>query len=197
MLIGIPAGILAAVRRESAVDKAVMAGAVLGYSIPNFLLGLIFVSLFAVWLRVLPSSGSSTWWHMVLPVATFALYNAAAIAFSADRRARTALHCCRARGRHTQLGDHSPTRFAKCRNPDGDDTRFTASGLLGGAVLIEPVFAWPGLCSGFVTATSSGPIGRSGNDYPVHGLHGDDQPGCRHSLCGTKPENQEALRWRQ
>lgn len=80
IMIGIPAGIIAAVRRESPVDKGVMAGAVLGYSIPNFLLGLIFVFLFAVWLRVLPSSGSSSWKHMILPVATFALFNAAGIA---------------------------------------------------------------------------------------------------------------------
>ncbi|WP_272951406.1 ABC transporter substrate-binding protein [Agrobacterium vitis] len=51
-----------------------------GYSIPNFLLGLVFVFVFSVWLRVLPSSGSSTWNHAVLPIATFALFNAAAVA---------------------------------------------------------------------------------------------------------------------
>ncbi|RUV65435.1 ABC transporter permease, partial [Mesorhizobium sp. M5C.F.Ca.IN.020.14.1.1] len=79
ILIGIPTGILAAVRREGIVDKSVMAGAVLGYSVPNFLLGLAFIFTFAVWLRILPSSGSSTLQHAILPVATFALFNAAAV----------------------------------------------------------------------------------------------------------------------
>ncbi|WCK69412.1 ABC transporter permease [Agrobacterium tumefaciens] len=162
MLIGIPAGILAAVRRESAVDKGVMAGAVLGYSIPNFLLGLVFVFVFAVWLRVLPSSGSSSWNHVILPVATFALFNAAAIA----RFMRSTLidvlgqpYIAAARA------DCIPNWEIILRHalpnaaiPMVTTLGFTAGGLLGGAVLIEPVFAWPGLGSGFVAATSSGDL---------------------------------------
>ncbi|NKL59558.1 ABC transporter permease [Rhizobium leguminosarum] len=162
IMIGIPAGIIAAVRRESPVDKGVMAGAVLGYSIPNFLLGLIFVFVFAVWLRVLPSSGSSSWKHMILPVATFALFNAAGIA----RFMRSTLidvmgqpYIAAARA------DGIPNREIIVRHalpnaaiPMVTTLGFTAGGLLGGAVLIEPVFAWPGLGSGFVAATSSGDL---------------------------------------
>jgi peptide/nickel transport system permease protein len=162
MLIGIPAGILAAVRRESAVDKGVMAGAVLGYSIPNFLLGLIFVFLFAIWLRVLPSSGSSTWWHVVLPVVTFALYNAAAIArfmrsTLIDVLGQPYIAAARADGipNWEIIVRHALPNAAI---PMVTTLGFTAGGLLGGAVLIEPVFAWPGLGSGFVTATSSGDL---------------------------------------
>lgn len=162
MLIGIPAGILAAVRRESAVDKGVMAGAVLGYSIPNFLLGLVFVFVFAVWLRVLPSSGSSSWNHVILPVATFALFNAAAIArfmrsTLIDVLGQPYIAAARADGipnweiilRHA---------LPNAAIPMVTTLGFTAGGLLGGAVLIEPVFAWPGLGSGFVAATSSGDL---------------------------------------
>lgn len=162
MLIGIPAGILAAVRRESAVDKGVMAGAVLGYSIPNFLLGLIFVFVFAVWLRVLPSSGSSSWKHMILPVATFALFNAAAIArfmrsTLIDVLGQPYIAAARADGipNWEIIVRHALPNAAI---PMVTTLGFTAGGLLGGAVLIEPVFAWPGLGSGFVAATSSGDL---------------------------------------
>lgn len=162
LLIGIPAGILAAVRRESAVDKGVMAGAVLGYSIPNFLLGLVFIFTFAVWLRVLPSSGSSTWRHAILPVATCALFNAAAIArfmrsTLIDVLGQPYIAAARADGvpnweiilRHA---------LPNAAIPMVTTLGFVAGGLLGGAVLVEPVFAWPGLGSGFVNATSTGDL---------------------------------------
>nr|AFX65641.1 TM component of ABC transporter of agrocinopine [Agrobacterium radiobacter] len=162
MLIGVPAGILAAVRRESAVDKGVMAGAVLGYSIPNFLLGLIFIFVFAVWLRVLPSSGSSTWYHAILPVATFALYNAAAVArfmrsTLIDVLGQPYIAAARADGipnweiilRHA---------LPNAAIPMVTTLGFIAGGLLGGSALIEPVFAWPGIGTGFVNATSTGDL---------------------------------------
>ncbi len=160
--LGIPAGILAAVRRESPVDKGVMAGAVLGYSVPNFLLGLVFVFVFAVWLRILPSSGSSTWSHMILPVATFALFNAAGIArfmrsTLIDVLGQPYISAARADG----IPNWEIILFHALPNaaiPMITTLGFTAGGLLGGAVLIEPVFAWPGLGSGFVAATSSGDL---------------------------------------
>ncbi|KEA04454.1 ABC transporter permease (plasmid) [Agrobacterium fabrum] len=162
LLIGVPVGILAAVRRESAVDKGVMAGAVLGYSIPNFLLGLIFIFVFAVWLRVLPSSGSSTWYHAILPIATFALYNAAVVArfmrsTLIDVLGQPYIAAARADGipnweiilRHA---------LPNAAIPMVTTIGFIAGGLLGGSALIEPVFAWPGIGSGFVTATSTGDL---------------------------------------
>lgn len=162
MLIGIPAGILAAMRRESAADKAVMAGAVLGYSVPNFLLGLALIFFFAVWLRVLPSSGSSTFKHAILPIATFALFNAAGVA----RFTRSTLidvldqpYIAAARADGVSEWDiilrHALPNAAI---PMVTMLGFIAGGLLGGAALIEPVFAWPGLGSGFVRATSSGDL---------------------------------------
>lgn len=162
MLIGIPAGILAAVRRESAVDKGVMAGAVLGYSIPNFLLGLIFVFVFAVWFRVLPSSGSSTWKHAILPIATFALFNAAAVArfmrsTLIDVLGQPYIAAARADGipNWEIILLHALPNAAI---PMVTTLGFVAGGLLGGSALIEPVFSWPGLGSGFVSATSTGDL---------------------------------------
>lgn len=70
VLVGIPVGIVAAVRRDSPVDKAVITGAVLGYSVPNFLLGLTLIFVFAVWLRVLPRL-----WQFYLAARDFARRN--------------------------------------------------------------------------------------------------------------------------
>ena len=162
MLIGIPAGILAAVRRETAADKTVMAGAVLGYSVPNFLLGLALIFVFAVWLRILPSSGSSSFKHAILPIATFALFNAAGVA----RFTRSTLidvlgqpYIAAARADGVPEWDiilrHALPNAAI---PMVTMLGFIAGGLLGGAALVEPVFGWPGLGSGFVRATSSGDL---------------------------------------
>ena len=162
LFIGIPAGIIAALRRDTAADKTVMAGAVLGYSIPNFLLGLIFIYVFAVWLRVLPSSGSSTWQHAILPITTFALFNAAAIARFArstliDVLDRPYIAAARTDGvpdweiilRHA---------LPNAAIPMVTMLGFIVAGLLGGAVLVESVFAWPGLGSGFVRAVNHGDL---------------------------------------
>ena len=162
MLIGIPAGILAATRRDTATDKAVMAGSVVGYSVPNFLLGIVFIFIFAVWLRVLPSSGSSTWRHAVLPIATFALFNAAAISrFTRstliDVLGQPYITAARADGvpKWEVILRHALPNAAI---PMVTLLGFSAGGLLGGAVLVEPVFAWPGLGRGLVGAVSSGDL---------------------------------------
>ena len=162
IFIGVPAGIVAAMRRDTPADKAVMAGAVLGYSIPNFLLGLAFIYIFAVWLRVLPSSGSSTLQHAILPIATFALFNAAAVA----RFTRSTLievldqpyiAAARADGvpKWEVIFRHALPNAAI---PMVTMLGFIAAGLLGGTVLVETVFAWPGLGSGFVRAVSRGDL---------------------------------------
>ena len=60
--IGIPAGIYAALHRDSAVDRGVIFLAILGFTIPSFVMGLVLVLVFAVTLGVLPSGGIGTWW---------------------------------------------------------------------------------------------------------------------------------------
>src|SRR5262245_10737179 len=60
ILIGIPAGILAALRRGTFVDRALMMVSVLGYSLPTFFLGVLLILLFSLTLRWLPSSGTGT-----------------------------------------------------------------------------------------------------------------------------------------
>lgn len=57
LLIAVPAGIIAARRRGTALDQGMMGGALLGISVPSFLLGLLLMLVFAVWLKVLPVAG--------------------------------------------------------------------------------------------------------------------------------------------
>ncbi len=72
LIIGIPLGMLAALKHNSALDRIVMSIAVLGFSIPTFFFGILLILLFALTLRWLPSSGTDTWWHLVMPTLTLA-----------------------------------------------------------------------------------------------------------------------------
>lgn len=162
ILLGIPAGIFAATRRETATDKAVMASAVFGYSVPNFLLGVFLIFLFAVWLRVLPSSGSSTWQHAVLPIVTMTLAGAAGISrftrsTMIDVLGQPYIAAARADGIpawEIVLKHALPNAAIPLVTMLG----FSAGGLLGGAVLVETVFAWPGLGSGFAQSVTYGDL---------------------------------------
>lgn len=85
--LGIPLGMLAALRRNTAVDRAVMGFAVFGYATPHYFLGILLILLFAMTLRWLPSSGDATWWHLIMPVATLGTSAAGTLA----RFTRTAM----------------------------------------------------------------------------------------------------------
>src|SRR5213593_4651943 len=67
LLIGIPAGIISAVKVNSGWDTVAKGVALLGLSIPGFWLGLVLILVFSVWLRWLPTSGSGDWRHVVMP----------------------------------------------------------------------------------------------------------------------------------
>lgn len=60
IVIGVPLGIIAALNRNKAIDRFVMTFAVLGFSIPNFFLGILLILMFSLWLRWLPTSGMGT-----------------------------------------------------------------------------------------------------------------------------------------
>jgi peptide/nickel transport system permease protein len=78
--IGIPAGILAALRRGSLLDRSVMAGAMLGQGLPNFVLGLVLILIFAFYLGWLPSGGHQGARSLVLPALTLSTYGIASLA---------------------------------------------------------------------------------------------------------------------
>lgn len=149
LLIGMPLGVLAALRHNSAVDRFAMAVAVLGYAIPIFFLGILLILLFALKLRVLPSAGSETLWHLILPVVTLALPLAGRLA----RFARTAtlevlgkpfIRAARARGvmplsvilRHALPNAAVPLLMF---------IGIEIGHILAGSAVVETIFAWPGI----------------------------------------------------
>jgi len=156
LLIGVPLGMLAALKRNTWVDRLAMGFAVLGYSLPNFFLAILLILCFSLWLRVLPSAGSQTSWHMVMPVVTLGTAAAGTIA----RFVRTAmlevmgqpyLRTARGKGmgRGRQLVAHAVPNAAI---PVVTVIGFQLGGLIGGAVITETVFAWPGVGRLLVTA---------------------------------------------
>lgn len=78
--IGIPAGIYAALHRNTRIDRAVMVAAVTGYTVPSFVLGLLLVQWFSIWLGWLPTGGGGGWQHLLLPVLTLGIGGGAVLA---------------------------------------------------------------------------------------------------------------------
>lgn len=147
--LGLLAGIVAALHAGSFVDRAVTAAAVAGYSLPTFFFAILAILLFAVELRWLPSSGSSTVWHLVLPALTIGLHQAALIA----RFARSSMlevlgepyiRAAAAKGlrQGAVLGRHALPNAAI---PLMTVLGFSVGGMIGGALVVETVFAWPGV----------------------------------------------------
>lgn len=149
LVIGLPLGMLAALRHNSAIDRLAMASAVFGYAIPIFFLGILLILLFALKLRVLPSAGSDTPWHLILPTVTLALPLAGRLA----RFARTAtlevlgkpfIRAARGRGvlpfgillRHALPNAAVPLLMF---------LGIEIGHILAGSAVVETIFAWPGI----------------------------------------------------
>ena len=73
LVLGIPAGVYAALHRQSFTDRGVILAAVLGFTIPSFVMGLVLVLIFSVILGWLPSGGQDTWMHGILPTLTMSI----------------------------------------------------------------------------------------------------------------------------
>jgi peptide/nickel transport system permease protein len=148
-LIGLVLGIVAAVRRGSRVDRGVMAFAVLGYSMPIFFLGIMMILLFTLQLRLLPSSGAKTWWHLIMPTVTLALPFAGRIARFARTAVLEVMHRQFIRTAHAKGA--GPMRvILQHALPNAMVPLLMFYGIeiglvLSGAVVTESIFAWPGL----------------------------------------------------
>lgn len=149
LAIGIPAGVFAALRRGTATDRLVMSGAVFGYAMPNFFLGILLILLFALQLRWLPSSGYGSLAHLVLPAITLG----AAMAGKLARFVRTSvLETVGNPYIRAVQGMRLPSLRILFRHifPNAAIPVITFLGfefglLIGGAVVTESVFGWPGV----------------------------------------------------
>jgi len=149
LLVGVLAGVAAAVTRGRWPDHLVMLATVLAASMANFWLALMGMSLFAVQLRWLPLLGAGSWSHYVMPAVTLGLLPAALVA----RMTRSAMleaigqdyvRTARAKGLRPRV---VMLRHA-LRNaliPVVVTVGLNFGGLLGGAVVTESVFNWPGI----------------------------------------------------
>jgi ABC-type dipeptide/oligopeptide/nickel transport system permease component len=79
VLIGIPAGIVSAVKVNTWWDNVAKGIGLLGLSIPGFWLGLVLILVFSVWLRWLPTSGAGDWRHLIMPALALGWYFAASM----------------------------------------------------------------------------------------------------------------------
>jgi len=147
--VGVTLGIVAAVRRGTGYDYASTVLAVLGQSLPNFWLGIMLILLFGVALRWLPTSGFESWRHLILPSVTLAAFPMALVA----RLTRSSMLEILGRdfirtGRAKGLAERAVILRHALRNaavPLLTVLGLQIGTLLGGAVITESVFAWPGM----------------------------------------------------
>jgi ABC-type dipeptide/oligopeptide/nickel transport system permease component len=146
---GVSIGILAAVRRGTGYDYAGTVLAVLGQSLPNFWLGIMLVLLFGVTLRWLPTSGYQNWTYLILPSVTLAAYPIALVVRLTRSSMLEILNRDYIRtGRAKGLAERAVVLRHALRNatiPVLTVIGLQIGTLLGGAVITESVFAWPGM----------------------------------------------------
>jgi peptide/nickel transport system permease protein len=157
--IGIPLGILAGRRPGGWVDRLISTLALVGKSIPGFWLGVILILVFARTLQILPSFGSGTPAHVVLPAITLTLPFLAIVirlmrSSVVDTLGEPFVQTAYAKGltERTVLSDHVARNSLL---PVVTVTGLQISTLIGGAVITESVFAWPGIGSLLVESVAA------------------------------------------
>ncbi|MGH7300551.1 MAG: ABC transporter permease [Candidatus Rokuibacteriota bacterium] len=151
LLIALPLGILAALNRHSFVDNLCTMLAVAGQAMPIFWLGIMLIIVFAVWMRLLPASGYGTWQHFLMPAFTLGAF----LAPITMRLVRSGvievmnmefIKTARAKG----VGERMVVIKHAFRNaciPVITVLGLQFGQLLGGAIVTETVFAWPGVAT--------------------------------------------------
>jgi len=171
LIVAIPSGVISATRRNRLPDYAARAVSLFGLSVPNFWLGILLITLFAVQLRLLPSGGFASFSDpvtnlklLIMPAVTLG----ASIAAVTMRMTRSSLlevleqeyvRTARSKG----LRERSVIYGHALRNaliPVVTILGIQTGRLLGGTVVIEQVFGWPGIGSMVVRAISQ-------RDYPL------------------------------
>ncbi len=149
VVVALPVGVFSAVRRNSPLDHAAMGVALVGQSAPTFFLGILFILVFSLRLDLFPTSGRGDWRHLVLPALTlgaFAMASIARITRSAVLEVQRAdyIRTARAKGvaEFVVIAKHILKNAAL---PILTITGLQFGTLLGGAVVTETVFAWPGM----------------------------------------------------
>ncbi|MBO1024675.1 ABC transporter permease [Ochrobactrum sp. SD129] len=149
LCLGIPAGVYAALHRQGFADRGVITLSILGFTVPSFVLGLVLVLIFSIQLSVLPSGGSDTWIHGILPTLTIAIGGTAILArFSRSAMievlGRPYIRTASAKGVswHDVVWKHA---LPNASVPIVTIVGFMVGSLIAGAVVVETIFSWPGV----------------------------------------------------
>lgn len=162
--LGLPLGIIAALRRGSIIDTTTTTGAVLGYCAPQFFLAIVLIQVFSVTFGLLPTSGVGTWKHLIMPAVTLSTGLTVTVARIARSGMLEALgqdyiRTARAKG----LAEWAVIFQHALRNGSLSVITVTLSSLphlIGTVVVVEVVFAWPGVGNLLAQAVGA-------RDYPV------------------------------
>ena len=149
IIVAILAGVVSAIRRGSAYDNIVMGVALVGQAAPTFYIGIMLILVFSLWLNLFPTSGRGDWRHLILPGVTlgaFAMASIARITRSAVLEIMRAdyIRTARAKGlpEFWTLAKHTMRNAAI---PIVTIVGLQLGNLLGGAVVTETIFSWPGI----------------------------------------------------
>jgi ABC-type dipeptide/oligopeptide/nickel transport system permease component len=149
VVVGLPLGILAAVREGRLADHVSNVGSVLGQSVPSFWLGLLLILVFSVTFGLLPTGGMGTPAQLVMPGVTLGLYSLGRVTKLTRSSVLEVLRAdyirtARAKGvrEMTILFRHVLKNAAI---PIVTIIGLQMSGLIGGAIVVETIFSWPGL----------------------------------------------------
>jgi peptide/nickel transport system permease protein len=149
VLVGIPLGILSSRSKDSPFDILVSGFTSLGRSMPSFWVGIMLILLFGVTWRMFPVSGRGTWAHFVLPVATLTINTASQIvplvrSSMLEIMQQDYIRTARSKGIKNSLVTFKHA-FKNSLVPVVTITALQIPNLVGGALITETVFAWPGL----------------------------------------------------
>ncbi|QRZ14256.1 ABC transporter permease (plasmid) [Paracoccus methylovorus] len=157
--IGIPAGVYAALHRETAADRGVIMLSIFGFTMPSFVLGLVLVLIFSIQLGWMPSGGQDSWRHAILPIATMSIGGIGILA----RFSRSAM--IEVLGQpyiRTAMAKGLPWRDVVWKHalpnaavPIVTLIGFMIGALIAGAVVVETIFSWPGVGRLIVVSVSN------------------------------------------
>ena len=164
ILVGIPLGIIAAIWRGTTRGTALLVAAFLGYAIPNFVLAISLILIFSFTLHWLPSSGSQTPAHYIMPTIALSAYFVAALVrytrnAMLDVLSQDYMRTARAKGLSERMAIFKHA-LGNALIPVITVLGLQVTTLVSGAVVIETVFAWNGIGDLLVGATLQ-------RDYPV------------------------------
>lgn len=147
--IGVPAGVYAALNRNSLIDRSVMVMAIVGFAMPSFIMALLLVLVFSVNLGWFPAGGQESWRHAILPIVTMGFGGAALLA----RFTRSAMLEVLGQS-YIRTGSAKGLAWAavvwrhalpNAAIPTVTIIGFMLGSLVAGAVVVESVFSWPGV----------------------------------------------------